>query len=298
MTTVNDKCTENHPRFKTPTPLKVYEGFFMSKIVRIPSRLYHDLFMKGDDKLVAVYCILKDCKGRKAKFTSHKSKNNKTVSHYGLLRKETPISLINLKKYIPVLIEMGLLNFEPNGDVTLIGNEASKEMYDSYKLVPIEVVNSVFQTAYRAMLVRAHSKQKSQQKEIFRKQQISVHTQRCADPISNQELRESKKFLRRNGKASEIITDVVLSNIGYAGLKVSDRNARVTKQKGFYWKSKLKSSGLIRTERRFKKECQLSFSEFITGKNNKLFERHHVYKDGYLQKELVSLMSVSNINTF
>jgi hypothetical protein len=117
------------------------------KVARISSKLYFDLYQKGGDKLIAVYVILKTSRNGEIKYYSHKSKNNKFVGGFSLLRSKTNLTLHSIKKYVPILIDMGLCFIDKNGDFVMIGNEKIKDLYNSRKLVPINIGVNLSETS-------------------------------------------------------------------------------------------------------------------------------------------------------
>lgn len=275
----------------------------MLKIIRIPSRLYYDLLTTNDvdgDKLISVYCMLKKAKNGKAKFYAHNSKNHIHISGYGLLRKETTISLANLKKYIPFLVKKGLVTFEANGDVSMMGNKACNENWKptngKTKMIPIETTDSVFKTAYRVAAIRVHSSVKKQELEIERKQQISVLLSKANNPKNNNERRKIKAYLDLYGSGVEVCQDVVLSNKAFSELRNKANGKKATKFSGSYWKAKLKSTGLVDTERRYKVGAKMSHFVFLNLKRDGEITNRCIYKDGRIQKELSSFVSVTTVH--
>lgn len=241
--------------------------------------------------------MLKKAKGQKAKFYSYHSKNHIHVSGYGLLRKETSISLRNLKLYVPALVKEGLVKFEANGDVTLLGNECCKKKYKSDKMVPINVADSVFKTVYHVVGIRVFTSARNQVKEIARKQEISVQTQKLTNPANHEEYKEAKLYLRRKGRMkTKLSPDIVLSNLGYSKLRIlGNGQIKETVSSGQYWKSKLKQIGLIETERRFNKVRRIDYNEFVFGKSRQLIERNCVFKDGFMQQERASYLKITTV---
>src|SRR5690606_20070647 len=134
------------------------------KVVRINSRLYYDLFSheNGGDRLIAFYCILKASRKNDSRFRAFISKNNKLVSGYGLLRAKTNLSLSTIEKYMPILIEKGLCTLEENGDVSLLGNQKTKELYSCEKLVPIVIDENLVKTSLHVLAVRVKSAEDKQ----------------------------------------------------------------------------------------------------------------------------------------
>lgn len=257
--------------------------------VRIASKLYFDLWKKGNsvaglsgDKLIAVYCMLKHHRNNKIKYFAHKANNNKTVSDYALLRKQTPLSLSVLKKYVPVLIDMGLCHFD-NGDFVLLGGEKTKELYNSYKLVPVKIGENLSTTICYVMGVRIFAEHKEQTAQIKRKKHRSELLRQGVNPKNLKQYKSAQKVLKKYGKET-IIDKVILSNEGYALLKDETRD---NKSKGQYWKKKLINSNIIKTERRYLPLQEVPYSELL---NNKYYNKY-VYRRGWVCEELISSFS-------
>jgi len=256
--------------------------------VRIPSKLYFDLWSRGNsiqglsgDKLIAVYSIIKSSRDKEIKYYAYKSKNNKTVSGFSLLRAQTVLNLQVIEKYVSVLIEMGLCFIDKNGDFVLLGGERIKELYNSYKLVPIVVGKNLNETATNCIKVRLCSKRDEQQTMIAKKKyrsEIISHGGRLA------------QYFERTFTDLKIVDNTVLSNQGFACLKDGQMDK---KSKGHYWKKKLKAAGIIKTKRVFTVICKMSKSDFIQAKKyGKIYENHFQWKDGYLYEEQVSQYSI------
>lgn len=255
-------------------------------VVRINSKLYFDLFKKGGDRLIAFYCMLKNVKGREEKLLSFKSKNNKNVSGISLIRNKTGFTLHTIKKYVPTLIEMGLLSFECNGNVCLLGNRRSKILYSSYKMIPIIIGDSITQTALNAFAVRVDSAQRQQKKMIDKKIDRRVLLNQAVNPSNLRLYKKALKFKKKYGDIDlTIVEQTVLSNEGFSNLK---SEANVTKSKGAYWKRKLKKSGLITTERRFEKIKKMSYKDYLKIKLSGHHNTTYTYYKKYLVKELIS----------
>lgn len=255
----------------------------MQSTYRIPSKLYFDLYQKGGDKLIAVYSVLKQSRNEEKQYFSFTSKNNKKVSGYSLLRNKTNLSLHTLKKYVPILIDARLCSFNDNGDFLLLGNRKAKKLYNSYKLVPINIGKNLIHTSYNSFLVRLHSNEKKQCKKIQKNNFQSELLIKQNNPSTLKELKEIKKLLREDKKGFE--TDVtVLSIKSYANLK----DLSSDKSKGYYWKKKLIDKNVIKSKRRFLKIKKMTFDEFSFLKNNCKINKEATYHDGCLSIELVS----------
>lgn len=267
------------------------------KITRIPIGLYTKLYQAGGDKLVSVFCMLKSQRNGEIKYYAHKSKNNKFVGGYSLLRKQTTLSLSVLEKYIPLLIEEDVCYFDKNGDFILFGNRKLKSIY-GYKLVPIITKEKLTQTAVYSMSVRAFSKEFEQLCMIDKKQHRSEIVLQGENPRSNKELQAAKhwkKFYDDRPHLDPVAFDkVVLSNNGWAKLQ---NGVKDSKSRGFYHKKKLQKAGLIEVKRRFDKVRKMSKQEYKSFKSNaEYWERNRfLYINGYLVEEKAAQFSTVDL---
>lgn len=256
--------------------------------VRPDSKLYSALFNRGGDKLIGAYAILKASRNGEIKYYAYKSKNNKTVSGYALLRAKTCLSLHAIQKYAPILIDMGLLVLEKNGDVSLLGNRKINKKFGSRKLVPIKLGKNLVETADNSFYVRLHAAESQQNRMIQKKRHRSEIIKQASDPRTFSELKEGRKVFKRYGD-EEIIDKVVLSNHKFSEFKHGENSApKDLKSNGTYWKAKMKSKGLIESKRRFEKQRRMRYDEFLQLKRFNMLNRNYTYCDGYLVKELVA----------
>lgn len=264
-----------------------------NKIVRINSRLYFDLFNKGGDKLISTYCILKSNPDAFSTYYSFKSGNNKEVSGFNILRSKTNLTLHTLKKYVPILIDMGLCYFNHIGNFVLIGNNKTNTLYNSKKIIPIKIGKNLTDTAYNCISIRIHSAQKQQQKQIIKKQNQKELLSQVANPKNSKSYRQAVKLKKQlNGLEIEITDKTVLSNKGYAVIKDGTTD---NKSKGSYWKNVLKNKGIVETKRQYKKIRKISIEEFNSLKNNGLISSNLSFYRGYLVEELISMFFAINI---
>ena len=262
----------------------------MNQIVRIPSKLYFELYSKGSDSLLSVYCTLKSFK-KDIKYFSYKSKNGRLVSGYNLLRNQTPLSLHTLKKYIPILMELGLCRFDSNGDFVLLGNNKLKNTYGK-KLVPIKIGEKFTDTKYNCMLVRLHSCQENQKKEILIKQnRREILKQGLHNPKNHAEHKRALKVQSKYGDEIEVTDNCVLSNAGYGRIIKEDENI----SKGSHYKRRLKDKGLISSCIRLKAIKKVSYSSYIQYKRVLENGSRLTYKNGYMCEQLVSTLSVTDV---
>lgn len=261
-------------------------------VARISSKLYYDLFERGGDKLIAVYSTIKMSRKNEIKYYAYKSKNNKFVSGYSLLRAKTKLSLSSIQKYVPILIEIGVCKIEDNGDFSILGGEKTKELYSSRKLVPVGVENTLTKTAYNSFAVRVFSSEKQQLREIKIKQNRSELLRQVSNPSSTEVYKKALKVQKKYGDEIAVIDKTVLSNQGYAVLKDGSRDY---KSKGYYWKNKLQEKGLIKSKRRFEKVSEMSFEKYKQLKNYGLLNNNNTYCNGFLVEEKVSSFYTKNI---
>lgn len=201
------------------------------------------------------------------------------------------MSLKALNEHFPKLIELGLAGFEVNGDVWIIGNEASKNIYGR-KLVPVAVDSNIIKTAYNSMMVRVHSNYHQQSRQIVKKQFRSDLLKQIDNPESNKQFRQAKRVQNKFGNEIDLNPDIVLSNIGYANIKVHGAQI-LTKSKGSYWKRKLRKLNFVSTRRRFKLIAECSYSDYLFAKQNNSISKNHIYCNGFLYKELISSLSLT-----
>lgn len=267
----------------------------MSKVARIPSKIYYQLFEIAEknsldpDKVLGCYAIIKTSR-KKEKFLSYTAKNNKFVGGYSLLRKKTNISLNTLKKYVPSIVEAGLIRFEKNGDIRIIGNNKLKTENKNYKLVPIQILGNLSRTAKSSLNVRLHSSARQQKYLISKKSHQRELIMQASNPRSQKRLKKAQALIKKHGeKGIEVIDKVVLSNQGYCMLKFGESD---NKSKGHYWKTTMKNLGFIETKRRFKKIKKMSFGEYKVFKQHcdELTRNRFTYFRGHLSEELISEM--------
>lgn len=269
----------------------------MSKIYRIPSKLYHCLFQYGidngfdGDKLISVYSILKANSEDNGKYYAFTSKNNKKVSGYSILRAKTNLTLHSLKKYVPILIELELCFFDSNNDFVLIGNDKIKKRLKSNKIVPILIGKNIIHTAYNVYYVRLHSNERKQKKAIEKKHNQRELLKLKDNPRTLKELKAIKRLQRKGDKGGFFIDKCVLSIKGFSYLKFTEEN----KQKGNYWKKKLIDKKLVSTKRRFEVIKKMSYKEFLNAKSNCDFKRNLKYINGCMVLELVSELKVLSV---
>lgn len=271
----------------------------MEKITRINSRLYYDLFSSDEsgDRVISVFLHLKNIRGNSPYIASYKAKNNKFVSGYSLLRAKSNITLSTLKKYVPILIDKGLVRFDEVGNVFILGGDKINTLYSTEKVVPIKIGKNLIETAYNSYFVRIHASHRQQRKQIAKKQSQKELLLQVVSPKSSSEYKKAlslKKRLEKTGKIIEITDMPILSREGFSKLKFKkDTTKIVSKSSGFYYKKVLKSRGKITTKRRFEKVMPMSYLEYRNCKNY-YNNSSYTYINGYLSIELISSFNIKN----
>lgn len=259
------------------------------KIARISSKLYFDLYTRGGDKLIAVYCILKTSRNNEIKYYSYTAKNNKFISGYSLLRSKTNLTLHSIQKYVPVLIDMELCFIDKNGDFVLLGNNKLKQKYNG-KLVPVKIGSNLTDTVYNSLTVRLFSAEKSQKTQIEKKQTRS-------EIIAYGSRKLSKYYNKKYGHNLEVNEKTVLSLQGFGDLKHGENdNIRDIKSSGAYYKRKLREKGIIKTKREFKKLEKSTYLNYLQMKKYFNIGRKITYKNGWIVEEQISSFSTVSYN--
>lgn len=288
-----------------PLDFVVFVFIDMDKqIVRIPSRLYFDLFSIGGDKMLAVFAILK-ANSDNSRYYAYKGRNNKITSKYGLLRAKTNISLSVLEKYVPQLIELHLCKFDEQGNFIMKGAKLLRESYNykfkegkkvydnSVKMIPLVIGETFIETSYNMASPRFHSLKDKQEKQINSKKKLCELQSQGANTTNITKYKAYKSALRKGKFDNLHLTEnVVLSNQGYAKLK---DNSIDNKSKGEYWKQVYIKKGLVKSERNFEKVQKMSFAEYQIFKKLNDFNPKLTYFQGYLVISLVSSLLVNSL---
>lgn len=228
------------------------------KTVRIDSMLFHILHERGGYNLVAVYCELKAFRNRPEKYVPITHSNNKKSSGYRLLQKCTSISIPTLKKNVPLIIEMGLGEFDFSGGFLMKGNRKTR-LSTSGKLVPIKIGKSYTDTRLSAKFVVLSSnlrrqkilwKRKETLSELFKvkksnngflsKRDMTLLDQACSRGESLGNMQMVKNSILSNKRIHELVSNRVSTN------DLSSKSC------GKYIKKKFREKGWIETRRRFR----------------------------------------------
>ena len=253
--------------------------------VHINSKLYADLFSLGGDNLVAVYCMLKFSKNGEIKIYKE---NNRNIYH--ALKTKTNLSVTTLRKYIKQLVKLEVCYFDSVGNFVLKGNNKLNKEYKKEKLVRVKV-GSYKQTRLFSFAVRIRTMERLQKKAIDRRHEQNkiLARQRKGYCITKRE----KNFLKScemYKSEGDYNAKTVLSNQGYSKLK---KGYEASKSVGYYWKKKLVSAEIIKTERQFKFLRKGTLLDYL---QNREFDRTIVFKNGKIYKELIPSFT-TNIDT-
>lgn len=223
--------------------------------------LYYNFSEKeNSDKLTAVYCTLKHFKNGGIKYYAYTAKNNKFVSGYSLLRAKTNLPITALKKYVPVLIDMGLCSFHANGDFIMLGGEKIKELYNCRKLIPVTIGKNIVETTANSYFVKVISANKQQKNQIRLKQNRSVLLSNKSNPKNMKEYKAACRLEKKYGSEIKVNDKTVLSNAGFGLLKTGELDK---KSSGSYWKRKLVKSNLIKTTRQYTLGEKMSYAVYL-----------------------------------
>lgn len=251
------------------------------KTVIINSKLYGVLFEAGDDRLVSVYATVKSVKRGKNVIEAYKAKNGRIVGGYSLLRRKTKLSLSVLKKYIPQLINLGLIEFS-QGNIHLLGNNKLNQQYKTKKFVPITIGHNFCQTQMFSYYVRVCSMEGRQKNAIDKKfERIKIKAQ--AEKRGFLTPKQWKIYKNTQSSHLENFVDkVILSNEGFCKLKSGEEDNR---SKGCYYKRKLVKNKLIKSIRRkeFIKTATIQEYRFL-----KRIDKTLTYYNGKIFKELTA----------
>lgn len=253
------------------------------KEIRLNSVLYAQLFNEGGDKLISLYVQLKACKNSRIKIKAHKSTKGHKLQRYGLLRKESHLSLSVLKTYLPQLMRLGLCWFDNNGDFVMLGNRKINELYKTkkrLKIVRVRVGNSFKETQMYSYLVRIKSSQLQQEKhaavKAHRENLVAKHTKGYF--LKPNERQQLNRILEKNLSYINITDKSVLSHAGFAKLKTQELNYP---SKGEYWRNKMVKAGLIKVKLRREFIGEYTYKQFLQlkyVKKNLIFDSGKVYE--------------------
>lgn len=255
----------------------------MKNYVNINSILYSELLALGGDSAVACFVLIKNRRGKNGKIFKEGKR-----SIYHTLKEKTNLSITTLKRYIKVMIELGVCFFDSVGNFCFLGGNKINKKYNKKKQVRVEV-GTFQQTKLFSFRVRIYTMERLQKNAIDRKyKQKNIIARMSKGYFTSKQERNFLKSCDNKGKTVEDYNaKTILSNQGYSKLK---HGTERSKSSGYFWKKKLVNAKLIQVERRFKflrKGTKLDYLE------NRKFDRTIVYKNGRIFKELIPSFSTT-----
>lgn len=220
------------------------------------------------DKLCSVFVHLRGSKNGRRRYQP-KGK----LKHYSLLKSETNLSRHTLEKYVPYLIELGLVKLNLDGGVTIIGFDSSFKRFNTTKkrkkYIPIEMHKSHLKTAVSVGNVRIINSINAQEKYIDKKDTqtkiIKRHQFQLKNPnlkiMSKAQYRVIDRIIEKYGSfekfQSTYCEETILSQQGFANLN-KNKNGR-------YFKKQLVDCGMIESKIRTEKLTnKISYKKFLT----------------------------------
>lgn len=194
---------------------------------------YNELYRRGGDSLVALFCHLRIGKGDR-QWIKPRGREGTLKT----LERISGVSRNTLKRYVPVLIDMGFVYVQGNGRIEVRGRRWSKKRFKGkFKLVPVYLGKNFTETKAMSGYVRVRSNIDNQQKQIDKK-------------IKRIErLMQAPKRNKRSLDEVRVRKTTTLSNQGFADLL---KGLGRSKNTGKYHKQKLIKFGLLSQVRELK----------------------------------------------
>lgn len=244
---------------------------FLMKRVYINNVEYSLIFninKVDSDKLCSIFVHLRGSKNGKRRY-SPKGK----LKHFSLLKQETGLSRHAIEKYVPILIELGLVTLNSDGGVTVIGFDSSfkklRVNHSRKKHIPIQMYKSYLKTAVSVGYVRIKNSIITQKKFIDKKDTqtklLKRHNFQKRNPhltvLSAKEMKSAAKLLKKHGSFEKFLStyceETILSQQGFA-----DLNKNID---GRYFKKQLVDCGMIESKIRTEKLTnQMSYKKFLS----------------------------------
>lgn len=208
---------------------------------------YDALLNMGGDGLISVFATIRHHKKGVVYFKKGRA------GIYGTISKHTGLSRTTLKKHLPSLMDIGLVQIHKNGNVAITSRQGSARILSrkkTTKLIPITICKKFTDTKTNVYFVRVHSNIRCQERQIAKKsKRIELLN---AEPRTLKELK-AKKRLEKKTSLDEIKNSYrengTLSNASFDRLKKCDAESIKCPHRGNYQKAKLLKSGKI-TQRR------------------------------------------------
>ena len=205
----------------------------------------------NSDTLCSIFVHLRGSKNGRRRYEP-KGK----LKHFSLLKSETGLSRHTIEKYVPFLIELGLVKLNKDGGVTVIGFDTSfktlKTTQSRKKYIPIDMHKSHLKTAVSVGSVRIKNSINNQIKSIDKKDTqtklLKKHDFQLKNPnltiLSKAEFKAVDRILKKHGSKEEFLStyceETILSHKGFANL-----NKNID---GRYFKKQLVDNGFIETQ--------------------------------------------------
>lgn len=225
----------------------------------------------NSDTLCSIFVHLRGSKNGRRRYEP-KGK----LKHFSLLKSETGLSRHTIEKYVPFLIELGLVKLNKDGGVTVIGFDTSfktlKTTQSRKKYIPIDMHKSHLKTAVSVGSVRIKNSINNQIKSIDKKDTqtklLKKHDFQLKNPnltiLSKAEFKAVDRIMKKHGSKEEFLStyceETILSHKGFANL-----NKNID---GRYFKKQLVDCGIIESKIRTEKLTnKISYKKFLTLKN-------------------------------
>lgn len=236
-------------------------------INNIEYNLIFNINKVDSDKLCSIFVHLRGSKNGRRRYAP-KGK----LKHFSLLKLETNLSRHTLEKYVPILIELGLVKFNKDGGVTIVGFDTSYKTFKTNntrkKYIPIEMHKSHLKTSVSVGNVRIINSINNQRKYIDKKDTqtklLKRHSFQVKNPnlniLSKAEFKAIDKIMDKYGSKEKFLSmyceEIILSQQGFANL-----NKNID---GRYFKKQLIDCGMIESKIRTEKLTdKISYKKFL-----------------------------------
>ena len=237
-------------------------------INNVEYKLIFDINSVDSDKLCSIFVHLRGSKNGRRRYAPQGK-----LGHLALLRKETGLSRHALEKYVPILVELGLVNFNSDGGVSVMGFDTSFKTFKTTqkrkKYIPITMFKSHLKTAVSVGHTRIINSINLQRKSIDKKDAqtklLKRHSFQVKNPhlriLSKAEYRAVDRILEKYGSKEKFLStyceEIILSQKGFADLN--------KKKDGRYFKKQLVDCGMIESKIRLEKLTNaISYKKFLT----------------------------------
>ncbi|MEY8780320.1 hypothetical protein AB9K32_07820 [Allomuricauda sp. XS_ASV26] len=214
---------------------------------------YDYLFNEGGDSLIAFLATLRAYKSNE---TIKKIGKNGTI---GTINKTTGLSRTIIKKHLPKLIDIGLVNIHQNGNIAVRSRKWSSNnlpKLERLKLIPIMVYNKFVDTKTYSAYVRVNSRIRTQERQIGKKARRIEVLRTCSQnrSLSKSDYRLWKSLNRKGTTLRELLNNYrstcTISNLSFHRiLKDTELISACNKNSGKHFKKKLIALGLIEQKR-------------------------------------------------